>query len=137
MRAADKAEVHAAGHSDLQAVVALGVRRSVLCWAVTVDGALACIVGVAPLGRTLLADTGVPWLLGTDVLAKNKRPLMRLAPPYIDQMLRAYPRLVNFVHADNVSAVSWLGRLKFEVAPAAPYGPHGALFHRFEMRRNV
>lgn len=133
MRAADLAEIAAAGSPGPRQSAEQGVRRSVLCWTATVDGRVACILGVAPL-RGLLDDMGVPWLLGTDLTEKHARALIRRSPAYIAQMLRAYPHLLNFVHARNTSSVRWLRRAGFTLQPAAPYGPHGELFHFFEMR---
>lgn len=133
MRKADVDEVHAAGHDDLRAVVAEGVRVSVDCHAAWVDDELACIFGVAPLGGRLLSPIGVPWLLGTDTLLKHRRTFVRLYQPHIARMLGLYPHLLNFVHAENAAAIRWLSGAGFSLAPAAPYGPRGAMFHRFEM----
>jgi hypothetical protein len=133
MRAADLAEMHALGQYDAQRLVERSLTNSVLSWAALVDGELAMLFGVAPARGALLGDTGVPWALGTDLVARHGRSLMRRADSYIAQMLRVYPRLFNFVHAENTVAITWLERMKFEVGPAAPHGPHRALFRRFEM----
>ena len=136
MRDQDVAEVLAAGYADTRTPVAEGVQRSVMCWTCRVDGKLAAIFGLAPFGG-MLSDTGVPWLLGTDEVPRHRRILARVARPYIARMLAQTPRLMNVVHADNTVAVRWLARMGFKLSPAAPAGPHGALFHSFEMTRDV
>lgn len=136
MRALDIEELAACNHFDRLKAVEDSVRSSAFCRAVLLDGQVLCIFGVAPLrSYLLLEDTGVPWLLGTTALFDQRRPLIDLPPSYIAKMLEAYPRLVNFVHAANHRSIRWLRRLGFTLAPAAPHGPNGALFHRFETRR--
>jgi hypothetical protein len=136
LRTADLVECRAAGQPDVHKVLADGVTRSLLCWTITVDGEPGCMMGVAPL-RTLLDDVGVPWMLGTDLIPQHRRAFMRTARPYILKMLGAFPHLLNFVHAENTTAVDWLRRMGFEVMDAQPYGPHRALFHRFEAHVHV
>ena len=134
MRAADVAECMALGERDLVDVLTDGVRRSVWSRTVLIDGIPACILGVAPHGALLTATTGVPWMLGTDLVPRNRRALIRTAPLYIDDMLRTFSHLLNYVHADNTLAVRWLRRVGFTLHDAQPVGVNGAMFHRFEMR---
>lgn len=134
MREQDVAEVLAAGHDNLRHVLEHGVQASTWCWSAFVDGELACIFGVAPLG-TLLDSRGAPWLLGTDLIPKHRRIFARHARRYIDAMLAAHPQLVNAVHARNTVAVQWLQRMGFHLEPAHPAGPHGEPFHVFTMSR--
>lgn len=138
MRRADLDELHACGHHDALAVVVRGVRESAWSRAALGGGAVLCVFGVAPLRPHLLLETvGVPWLLATDRLLEHRRKLISEAPAYIERMLCAFPRLVNHVHADNRRAVRWLRRLGFTLAPAAPYGVNGEMFHQFDMTRHV
>jgi hypothetical protein len=138
MRAGDVAELRACNHFDTLAVVRQGVETSPLCWSVLHDGEVLCIFGAAPLRPQLLLEhVGVPWMLATEAMTRHRRALTALPPAYIARMLDAYPRLLNFVHAENHHAIRWLRRLNFMVSPAEPFGPNGALFHRFEMQRHV
>lgn len=132
MRAADLDEVHATGYADPLTALREGVEHSSHCAIATVNGVPAAIIGLAPVN--LLTGQGAPWMLGTDAVTANRRALMTYTGPYIRTMLKAYPHLVNYVHASNRVAVNWLRRIGFEIGPAQPYGPHGALFHRFEMK---
>lgn len=132
LRASDLAECQAYGHADLAASLEASVRRSILCWTGLVDGELATIIGVAPVN--IITGVGSPWMLGTPVLDRYQRVLVRRTPEYIARMLKAFPHLVNFVHAKNTTSVRWLKRLGFTLHEAVPYGPLGEPFHPFEMR---
>lgn len=132
LRDADRWELMAAGHTDHRKAIADSLTLSTHAAAALIEGRVAAIFGLAPL--SLLTGVGAPWLLGTDLVTQHRRALMRLAPAYIGAMLRAYPHLVNLVHADNEFAVRWLRRAGFTFHPAHPHPATGALFHRFEMR---
>lgn len=132
LRASDLAECRAYGRPDIAASIASCVDRSVLCWTGLVDGELAAIIGAAPIN--MLAGIGSPWMLGTPVLDRHQRILVRRTPEYISRMLKAFPHLVNYVHAKNTTSVRWLRRLGFTLHEAVPYGPLGEPFHLFEMR---
>lgn len=132
LRASDLAECQAYGRPDIAAGIRSSATRSLLCWSGFVDGELAAIMGVAPIN--MLNGLGSPWMLGTPVLDRNSRILVRATPVYIGRMLTAFPHLVNFVHAKNTTSVRWLRRLGFTLYDAVPHGPLGEPFHPFEMR---
>lgn len=131
LRDQDRAELNAAGHPDHLQIIAASVSRSDWARTATVDGQVACIFGVAPLGG-LLDPRGVPWMLGTDLVPQNRRALARLAPGYIRSMLQTYPHLLNTVHARNTLAVRWLARAGFTLH--APHDVGSEQFHLFEMK---
>lgn len=131
MRTSDVAEVRACGHEPLEAVQR-SVAHSLLCWSAFADGELACILGCAPI--SIVSGIGSPWMLGTPVLDAQSRVLVRLTPRYIAEMLKAFPHLVNHVHAHNHTSKRWLRRIGFTLGEAAPFGALGEPFHRFEMR---
>ena len=132
LRAADLAECQAYGRADIAAGIAASVNRSVLCWSARIDGELAAILGCAPIN--ILTGIGSPWMLGTPLLDRHQRVLVRETPKYIGRMLGAFPHLVNFVHAKNTTSVRWLRRLGFSLSAPAPFGLLGEPFHRFELR---
>lgn len=132
LRPSDLAECQAYGDRDIRESIRSSAARSLLCWSAFADGELACIIGCAPI--SVMSGIGSPWMLGTPVLDRHSRVLVRRTPEYIARMLRAFPHLVNFVHTENTTSVRWLRRLGFTLHPAAPYGARGALFHLFEMK---
>jgi hypothetical protein len=128
LRAADQAEAQAMGLHALDAL-ADGIISS--DWSCTVD------LGRRPIAvfglRKLAEGVGAPWMAGADEIAQQKRAVARLAPRYIAVMLQSYPRLLNYVHAENEVAVRWLQRTGFQLRLPAPRW-HG-VFHLFEMNR--
>jgi hypothetical protein len=133
LRDSDQAEVRACGEVNMHRAVGRSVVASTLCWSGFVDGELAAILGVSPLS-TMLTGRGSPWMLGTPVLDRHGRILVRKTPEYIARMLTAFPHLINFVHARNATSVRWLRRLGFTLYEPVAYGPLGEMFHPFEMR---
>ena len=132
LRPSDLAECQAYGRGDIAAGVISSANRSMLCWTAFIDGELAAILGCAPISVVL--GIGSPWMLGTPVLDRHSRVLVRETPEYIGKMLNAFPHLVNFVHAENTTSVRWLRRLGFTLHATQPYGALGEPFHPFEMR---
>lgn len=131
MRASDAAEVRACGREPLESA-RRGVAQSMFCWSAFEGEQLVCIFGCAPL--SVVGGIGSPWMLGTPLLRRHERVLVRVTPRYIGTMLKAFPHLVNYVHTDNATSVRWLKRLGFTLQEAAPFGALGEAFHRFEMK---
>ena len=132
LRPADLAECLAYGDADVLGGIRDSLRRSMLCWTAEIDGELAAVLGVAPIN--FIGGVGAPWMLGTLVLDAHARILVRETPDYIARMLRAFPHLINFVHAENATSIRWLRRLGFTLHAPQPYGRAGALFRRFELK---
>lgn len=132
LREADRWELMASGHADHRKAIADSLGLSTHMATALIDGRVAAIFGLVPL--SLVTGVAAPWLLGTDLVTQHRRALMRLAPSYIAAMKRAYPHLVNLVHAENEFAVRWLRRAGFVLHPAQPHPASGAPFHRFEMK---
>lgn len=132
LRASDADEIRAYGQTDPLKSLTSSAARSMLCWSAFADGELACVLGVAPL--SVVSGIGSPWMIGTPVLDRHQRVLIRRTPEYISKMLKAFPHLVNYVYAQNTTSVRWLRRLGFTLHDAEPYGALGEPFHKFEMR---
>lgn len=134
LRPADRVELEACNHFDTLAAVTHSACQSRLCWSVREGDVLLCLFGVCPLPGH--PGVGTPWMLGTTAIgAAHRRKLIAEPGPYIARMVEAFPRLVNYVHADNTASIRWLRRLGFAVDRPAPFGPNGAPFCRFEMTR--
>lgn len=131
LRPADIAEAQAAGFEPAEAVLA-SLRASSVAMTGLVNGELACVFGVVPV--SLLGGVGCPWLLGTPVLDRHARVLVRLAPKYIWLMRSRFPHLVNHVHTEHTESVRWLRRLGFRFSEPWLHPETGATFYTFEMK---
>lgn len=136
LRQQDLAELKASGWEDPRQALEASVNHSKWTLTAHVDKVPVAVFGCAEHG-SLLAPVGVPWMLGTEGVRRHQRVLQRWARLYIAGMLEQYPRLLNAVHAENTVAIAWLRRLGFAFRPATPSPTTGAMFHLFEMSRDV
>lgn len=134
LRPADQTELAALSNRSHEATLRLSVAVSdEPLAAVTADsGELVAMLGVGRPG--LLSTTGNPWMLGAPVLENLGRQIMELSAEKVGEWRQEYPLLVNHVYAEHHHSIRWLKWLGFTLHPAAPYGPFGNLFHKFEMR---
>ena len=129
VRAADRAELMDGwGHTPAFALTE-GVLGSDRVWSGFADRDLVCIFGVAPVPRS--AGTGVPWLIGSDLILRHQRAFLRRNRAKLAEMQALYPVLRNWVDARNHAALRWLAWLGFTIDPAGPMGPRGLPFHHF------
>lgn len=131
MRAADRAEVQAAGLSGIRAL-GRAFRGGMMCRTAFVDGEIAAMWG---LGGTLLSDIGHPWLLTTAAVERVPIAFVKVAKRELAAMLDQRRTLRNWVAADYAQAIRFLQVLGFTLAEPAPFGPKGLLFRQFEMSR--
>ncbi len=135
LRDADILEIRLSSNKTPLQAVSEGFEQSIMVWTGMYGDVPIGMFGLCSL--TILGNTGVPWLLGTDEMMKIRRQFLTDSKPYIDQMLSIHPRLVNFVHVDNSAGIRWLHWLGFDMQPPVKAGPYGALFHKFERLANV
>ena len=107
-------------------------RAALLRCSVFADGELAAMFG---MGGDALSNVGTPWLLTTKAIERVPVSFVRVGRQIVQDMLHEKPILVNYVDARYVSACRFVEVLGFVLEPPAPFGPKGALFRRFEARR--
>lgn len=82
----------------------------------------------AMFGIIAYADHNVVWAVFSKAIDRHPIAFLRESR----RLAQAFDcQIVNYVDARNVKAVKWFKWLGFEVCAPEPYGPHGALFHRF------
>ena len=135
MRKADRAEVWAAGHRTPREALERAVDMSTLAWLGTADGTPAVAYGVAP--ASLLGETGIPWLLGTDAIEHHPVTFLRRCRDALADMSRDFLVLRNLVDARNRLSIRWLGWLGFTIEPAVLHGPDRLPFHPFWRHADV
>lgn len=133
MREDDINEVYASSGLSPYVALRFSCKMSDPCYTGTADDEPVCIFGVVP--KSMLSDTGVPWLLGTDAVSRHARAFLRRNKKVVKQWRERFELLENYVDARNKKSIAWLEWLGFEIHPAKPYGVQGLPFHYFEMRR--
>lgn len=114
IRQADVTEMAALGTTPEKAMHD-GMQRSDWTLTGTLDGVPVCMFGVAP--RSIILGEGLPWMLAANGLERVQRKFLKASRPAVDIMLENYPRLMNFVHAENHVTIKWLRWLGFSFAP--------------------
>jgi len=134
MRQVDVDEVWAAGHNTPKHALELSMKLSEHSFTGLVDGKVMCIFGVTPMSP--ISDTGVPWLLGSDLIDQHKHVFLRMNKVYVNEIKKRFKHLINYVDNRNKKTIHWLRWLGFKLSDPAPYGPDGVLFRKFEYRRD-
>ena len=88
-----------------------------------------------PMGLCGVVDGGVIWMVATDKLFENNKykiQLIRKGRKWVDNLLKKYKILYNFVYAENDSAIKWLKSLGFTfIQYHEHYGMQGKPFYEF------
>ena len=132
LRQADQDELSALSNRSHDVTLRLSIQMSDEPMLITADGDPVALFGVAR--ASLLSTTGVPWLLGTDLVGKLARPLLPLSALVLASWRGKYPHMENHVSVHHHQSLRWLKWLGFTLHPAEPYGQFGKPFHKFEMR---
>ena len=135
MRHADANEVRLATNRTPLDALRDGFNMSLYSWTILLRGEPIGMFGLSCL--TILGNSGVPWLLGTDKMLKIRRQFIEESKEFVHFMNVIYPHLVNFVHVDNAPSIRWLKVLGFTLHEPVPAGPFDAMFHKFERFRDV
>lgn len=107
----------------------MSAANSLRMWSGFDDDGLLCVFGINR--RSALSDVGVPWLIGVDRIETSFRTFARHSRQYADLFSRAFPKMENFVLAENRATVRWLRWLGFDMHQPEPMGFSGAPFIRF------
>ena len=133
LRANDKREIEAIlGPVCPTHALIVSVGGATEAWTGRADGEIICMWGVNP--TTLIGLTGVPWMLGSELVAQHWRVFLRENKRWVAHALRLFPILWNLVDARYAEAIAWLRWLGFAIGEPAATGYEGALLRPFEMR---
>lgn len=104
-------------------------------WAYTLEAEYSpqVIFGVASSGRYSL--TGIPWAITTHWAVRHPFSFVKFMKAPKEVMCSEYSALENFTLCGNIASSRWLSRTGFTLDAAAPFGPFGALFHKFHWAR--
>ena len=95
-------------------------------WTCRADGEIICMAGITPLN--LIGSTGVPWLLGSDLVRRHRRAFLTESRRLVAHWLTLFDVLCNVVDARYAAAIRWLDWLGFEIGP--PFVLSHGLFRR-------
>lgn len=131
LRAADLSEVEAAGMTGQRALWR-SYRAAYYSATALVDGEVAAIWGV---GGSPLSRVGRPWLLTSPVVERARFAMLHVGRAEVGKMLAIYPEMRGFVDSRYKGALRLLQRLGFDLSEPIPFGPLGAPFCRYSIRR--
>lgn len=117
LRVEDRAEVLALGCDPVDGLLqSLTASREAWTW--RDEGRIICIGGVAPL--SLIGQTGVPWLLGSDLVRVHRRAFMIETRRMVARWLGMFAVLRNSVDCRYQAAIHWLRWLGFSLSEPFP-----------------
>ena len=131
LRIADEIECQALCGLSADDALQDGFEKSLQSWVGMMDEEPILAFGVA--SPALISDTGIPWMLATDNISKVGMAVIRRSKKYVRAMLDLFPKLENFVDAENAVSIRWLAWCGFMIAPPMPLRPDGRPFHHFWM----
>lgn len=132
MTAMHRKEVWALSHLSPREALVYGLSNSEVCWAVEVDGRAILLFGV--FRQT--SEIGSLWLLASDRMKENIKPIVYNSKRYIDVMLLSFQRLDCKVMVENKSIRRWLRWLGFSSGETSPHGVENKEFIPFWKERD-
>lgn len=136
LRKCDRKEIKAAtGRDHLEVILQ---SRAVSLWtdAVLINGEPVAIMGVAPMDDE--RSRGIPWCVGTRVMDKYPKQVLKVGRQVVNEMYMAFPILVNYVDQRNKKAINLLNHLGFLLVEVdAEFGAAKIPFIRFIGIRDV
>ena len=134
IRKADHDECYAALGRSAEEGLMQSFAASRMAWAAVTASETIAVFGCA--AASLLTDTGVPWMVGTDKVSEYRVSFARGGRRYTKKMKRVFSYLENWVDARNTLSLRWLQWCGFTIEPARPYGFEQRPFHRFYMEES-
>jgi hypothetical protein len=135
MRAQDKDEVMASAQDAPAPALEKSFNASTKAFTAFFEGLPLCMFGVCAQG--FLSGRAVVWLLGTDKIKECRKDFCKATLYFIQEFLKDYDALFNYVDARYKSAIRWLKFAGAEFGDAKPYGKARYPFKCFEIRRNL
>ncbi len=133
LRAEDVIEIRRRNGREPYAVLIDSFRRSEVAYVGLIDGEIACAWGVAR--ESILSSAGVIWLLSTAVMERAPVAVARRTRRELQELLKVYPELGNYVDSEYEKCVRWLEWLGFTLEPPEPLGIRGGMFRKFYITR--
>ncbi|WP_163832013.1 hypothetical protein [Spartinivicinus ruber] len=102
IRQQDLDELEALGVTPLDSLLH-GLRYGVECYTAWENNSPITMFGVSKQN-----GQAIPWLLGSDELNFKRKTLCQLGKKYVNEWIKNYRYLSNFVYIKNIMAIEWL-----------------------------
>lgn len=135
LRRSDVSELAALGHSPMVGVInSLAADPDAAVLRVVETGEPVCVFGLhIPVEP---AFSGIPWMLGTDLIAKYRKEFMRVSLRVSAGWRKQGRNLFNICYAKNTATLRWLTSLGFSI-DLTPIRLPGGVFYKFTRDDNV
>lgn len=115
-------------------IVMMSLKASVEAWTWRPDGKkIAGIFGISP-PRQIVGYYGA-WMLSTPLLREHGMRFLKYQKPYMAYIVDTYGSLENIVDVRHKTCISWIRWFGGTLYPAEPLGRDGALFYRWEFKK--
>jgi hypothetical protein len=132
LRWEDRIEATLASGMPPEVALENSFRDSDVVWSICENDTCVAMAGVGPVHEKTKGLVGVPWLLSSDDINKHPKSALRAIKEIYINITLIYPKLINFVFADNPMAIKLVKHLGFTVSDTPePYGREDVLFYRF------
>ena len=133
LREADRREMTCLGFLPRR-VVWRSYKGSIMRRTCMIDDQVGAMWGVS---GTIADRVARPWLLTTPLVEAAYSEIgLKIAREELNKMLEAFGHLQNYVDASYTKAIRLLKILGFEIQQPEPMAPTGALFRRFDLKRD-
>lgn len=131
LREADQRELELVTSMSFQEALVVSVEAAEVCQCAVENGLVIAVWGV-----TRSDHGGLVWMLGSNEMLKYQRLLLKDTRPWVNEMVKQYGFLYNYVHKDNKKSIKWLVALGFNVElKELEYGVAKAPFYFFNMKQ--
>lgn len=134
LRKGDIAEIKASSGGNPEDILLLSLGMSPKSWAWLHNGRVMAIFGVAAYPAR--PGVGIPWLLAAKGIERHKVYVMRQSRKYMQEVLKDFPVLENWVDCRNTRAIQWLSWCGAALCEVDPFrGVQRLPFIRFNFAR--
>lgn len=121
----------ATGCRDMIKLIARSCFLSEVCFGLYYDEK---IVGLAGATEGDLQGWSIPWMVATPEFENDKKAAVHVSKRLFNELIQRYPKMANFVSAENETSIRWLSWLGFVISRKAhTFGPNNAEFYRFSI----
>ena len=112
LRDQDKAEMEFMGVESIENALLFGFETPESeCYTVVFKGKVAAMFGVAPVETD---ETATIWMLSTNEVRKFPKRFLKIAKEYVQESMKKYETLWNYIHPSNTLSLKLLEILKAE-----------------------